>query len=37
MGMISMDLFDATPREFSVLDYLFNPNRYRKDYLCPKI
>ena len=21
-----MELFDATPREFSVLDYLFNPN-----------
>lgn len=24
--MVSMELFDATPREFSVLDYLFNPN-----------
>lgn len=26
MGVVSMELFDATPREFSVLDYLFNPN-----------
>ena len=26
MGIVSMELFDATPREFSVLDYLFNPN-----------
>ena len=24
--MVSMELFDATPRDFSVLDYLFNPN-----------
>ena len=26
---VSMELYDATPREFSVLDYLFNPNSTR--------
>ena len=29
ISIVSMELFDATPREFSVLDYLFNPNSTR--------
>ena len=26
LGVVSLELFDSTPRDFSVLDYLFNPN-----------